>query len=79
MVGFTRYLRSKRSASLRRRDAKEAVVRVLGDDLVCLDRGDDDASAGEGDEEREGEGDGLHFVFFSFFFSGSVYVYVIAR
>lgn len=48
-------------AALGRRDAKEAVVRVLGDDLVGADRCDDDAGAGEGDERGSDEGDELHF------------------
>lgn len=44
------------------RDAKETIVRVLGDDLFLSDGGDDDAGGGEGEEEGDCEGDGLHFV-----------------
>ena len=39
-----------------RGDAKEAIVGVLGDDLLWADGRDDDACAGEGDAQRQGGG-----------------------
>ena len=51
----------ERTATMWRRDAKEAIVGVLLNNLVRADGGDDDAGGGEGGEgEREDGGEELH-------------------